>query len=77
MNNDDDNNDINRRTQILAAMIQQMAEICLFDDDREEQNDPELQLLNLFSSESFMNELVTIIGERAFDALLEIDNPWK
>jgi hypothetical protein len=77
MNNDDDNNDINRRTQILAAMIQQMAEICLFDDDKEEQNDPELQLLNLFSSESFMNELVTIIGERAFDALLEIDNPWK
>jgi hypothetical protein len=41
----------------------QMVEICLFDDDEEEQNDPELQLLNLISLESFMNELVTIIGE--------------
>jgi hypothetical protein len=45
MNNDDDN-DVNRQIQILAAMIQ-MAEICLFDVDEEEQNDPELQLLNL------------------------------
>jgi hypothetical protein len=41
-----------------------MAEICLFDDDEEEQNDPELQLLNpLFSLELFTNELVTIIGK--------------
>jgi hypothetical protein len=76
MNNDDDNNDINRRIQILTATIQ-MAEICLFDDDEEEQNDAELQLLNLFSSESFTNELVTIIGERALDALSEFDNPRK
>jgi hypothetical protein len=54
-----------------------MAEICLFDDDEEEQNDPELQLLNLISSESFTNDLVTIIGERVVDALSEIDNPRK
>jgi hypothetical protein len=55
-----------------------MAEICLFDDDKEEeQNDPELHLLNLFSSESFTNKLVTIIGERALDALSEFDNPRK
>jgi hypothetical protein len=54
-----------------------MAEICLFDDEEEEQNDPELQLLNLFSSESFTNELVNIIGERALDALSEIKNPRK
>jgi hypothetical protein len=41
-----------------------MAEICLFDDDEEEQNDRELQLLNpLFSLELFTNELVTIIGK--------------
>jgi hypothetical protein len=71
MNNHDDNDDINRCIQILAATIQ-MAEICLFDDDEEEQNDPELQLLNLLSSESFTNELVTIIGERALDALSEL-----
>jgi hypothetical protein len=76
MNNDDDNDDINRRIQILTATIQ-MAEICLFDDDEEEQNDPELQLLNLFSSELFTNELVTIIGERALDALSEFENPRK
>jgi hypothetical protein len=55
----------------------QMAEICLFEDEEEEQNDPELQMLNLFSSELFTNELVTIIGERALDALLEYDNPRK
>jgi hypothetical protein len=76
MNNDDDN-DVNRRIKILAATIQ-MAEICLFDDDKEEQNDPELQLLNLIYSESFTNELVvTIIGERALDVLSEFENPRK
>jgi hypothetical protein len=38
MNNDDDNNDmINRRIQILAATIQ-MAEICLFDVSASNQN---------------------------------------
>jgi hypothetical protein len=52
-NDDDDDNDIDWRIQILAASTIQMAEICLFDNDEEEQNDPELQLLNLFSSESF------------------------
>jgi hypothetical protein len=36
-----------------------------------------LQLLNLLSSESFTNELVTIIGERVLDALSEFDNPRK
>jgi hypothetical protein len=49
----------------------------LFDDDEEEQNDPELQLLNLFSSESFTYELVTFIGERALDVLSEFDSPQK
>jgi hypothetical protein len=77
MNNDDhDDNDINRQIQILAAMLQ-MAEICLFNNDKKEQNDPKLQLLNLFSSELFMNEFVTIIGEWVLDALLEYDNPRK
>jgi hypothetical protein len=76
MNNDDGNNDVNRQIQILVAMIQ-MAEIYLFDDDEEEQNDPELQLLNLISLESFTNDLVSIIGERVFDALSEINNPRK
>jgi hypothetical protein len=76
MNNDDDNDDINRRVQVLAAMMQ-MAEICLFDDAEEEMNDPEVQLLTLFSSESFTNELVTIISERVTDAFSAIDNPRK
>jgi hypothetical protein len=77
MNNDDhDDNDINRQIQILAAMLQ-MPEICLFNNDKKEQNDPKLQLLNLFSSELFMNEFVTIIGEWVLDALLEYDNPRK
>jgi hypothetical protein len=75
--NSNNDNDINRQIQMLAVMIQ-MAEICLFDDDEEEQNDPELQLLNLFSSELFTNELVSIIGKRALDALSEYDkNPRK
>jgi hypothetical protein len=46
MNNDDDDNDIDRQIQILAAMIQ-MEEICLFDNDEKEQNNPELQLLKI------------------------------
>jgi hypothetical protein len=45
--------------------------------DEEEQNDPELQLLNIFTSASFTDELVTIIGKRALDALSEYDNPRK
>jgi hypothetical protein len=55
--------------QIIAATLQ-LAELCLFDDD---EDDPELQLLNLFSSELFMSELVGIIGDRALHALSVYD----
>jgi hypothetical protein len=59
----------NRRVQIIAATLQ-LAELCLFDDD---EDDPEMQLLNLFSSELFTSELVGIIGDRALHALSEYD----
>jgi hypothetical protein len=47
----------------------QFVEFCLFDDDKDDnsENDPEHQLSSLFSSETFMNELVNIIGEQAIN----------
>jgi hypothetical protein len=78
MNNSQNVSDSNYNSVFILALCMQLVDLVLFDDDDENsENDPEHQLLSLFSSEAFTNELVTIISEQAIDALIDYDNPRK
>jgi hypothetical protein len=79
MNNIQNVSDINYNSVFVLALCIQLVELVLFEDDEDEnsEDDPEHQLLSLFSSEAFTNELMTIISDQAIDALIDYDNPRK